>query len=77
MSIDDQIPTHLEPGFLHGDVFLVEFSQAAQEVPQHWRIDEVGRPFHLPHVRALRRPRPDKEGHPSMYRLVLAGAPDA
>ena len=77
MSIDDQIPTHLEPDFLYGDVRLVEFSQAAQDVPQHWQIDEVRRSFHLPHVRALGRPRPGKEGHPSMYRLVFAGAPDA
>ena len=35
MSIDDQIPAHLVPGFLHGDIFLVEFSQAAQNRPRN------------------------------------------
>ena len=35
MSIDDQIPTRLEPDFLHGDIFLVEFSQAAQDRPRN------------------------------------------
>lgn len=54
MILDYQIPAHLEPRFLHGDVFLVEVSQAAQEIPQRFRrlvgtrrIDEVRRPFHV------------------------------